>query len=154
LRIRAAKPEEAADLSALAQESKAYWGYSPDLMRRWQSDLTIRPDDIKSDPAFVAENDEGIFGFYLLRRGATHWTLEHLWVRPAALRQGIGSQLLHHALYVAAQSGLTRVVAAADPHAAGFYEREGGVLSGATMAPLPDAPNRVLPIYEFESRAA
>jgi GNAT superfamily N-acetyltransferase len=154
LRIREAKPEEAALLSALAQSSKAHWGYSSELLERWRLDLTIAPADISKNPTYLADTPTGIAGFYQLRSGPTFWTLEHLWVRPTDLGQGIGSKLLHHALTLALRSDQHRVIASADPHAAGFYERKGGVRCGAALAPIPDEPTRVLPTFEFRSRAA
>ena len=154
MRIREAQPEEAELLSALAQESKAHWGYTLELLDHWRPDLTIAPSDIDLHPTFVAESPAELVGFYQLRRGQSYWILEHMWVRPVHFRQGVGAMLLRHALARALLSGLTRVVATADPNAAGFYEREGGVRTGASIAPVPGDPTRVLPIYEFQSRVA
>jgi GNAT superfamily N-acetyltransferase len=153
LHVRAANPEEAVLLSAIARESKAHWGYDADTLRLWYQDLTIEPDDIRMHPTAVAESGSGIVGFYQLRSSTAFWILEHLWVRPRHLRQGLGSMLLNHALHVVHQSTIDRVIVASDPNAAGFYEREGGVRSGAAPAPLPGYSTRVLPIYEFRSRA-
>jgi GNAT superfamily N-acetyltransferase len=152
MRIREAQPEDAVLLSALAQESKAHWGYAPELLEVWRRELTIAPGDIRMYPTFVAEVPVAVAGFYQLRRGVSFWTLEHLWVRPSRLRRGIGSMLLNHALDRARHSGLTRVVASADPNAAGFYEHEGGLRTGVALAPVPGDPTRALPVYEFQWR--
>jgi ribosomal protein S18 acetylase RimI-like enzyme len=149
LLIRAALPEEAESLSALARESKAHWGYGADLLTQWHNELSVDPNDIRRHPIYVAEVDSRISGFYMLKKGTTFWTLEHLWVHPTVLRRGIGSRLLRHALSVARSSNLGRIVVTAEPNATGFYEREGGVKAGVELAPIPTAPDRVLPVYEF-----
>jgi GNAT superfamily N-acetyltransferase len=151
LRIRRAVPGEAASLTALAFSSKAHWGYSTEVLRRWSADLTVLPADIEAYPTYVAEAESEVVGFYQLRPAPGCWTLEHLWVRPPGLRQGIGATLLKHALREAQRAGQLRVAVTADPNAAGFYERAGGEKVGTLKAPLPDHPARELPLFEFRS---
>jgi ribosomal protein S18 acetylase RimI-like enzyme len=151
LRIRVAQPEDAGRLSELAMASKAHWGYAPEILDTWRAELTLGPADILQHPVYVAEGQNKIVGFYMLRPDTTRWTLEHLWVDPSAMRQGVGTCLFRHALGIATERQAMRLVAIADPHAAGFYEHVGGVQCGATFAPLAGSPNRLLPVYEFQT---
>lgn len=45
--------------------------------------------------------------------------------------------------------GTVRVLS--DPHAARFYERLGAQLVAHAPAPMPGAPDRSLPVYEFSA---
>ena len=140
-------------LSGLAMESKASWGYGPSEMEGWRSELTITASAAADHHLNVGEEDGYVIGFYMLCASPAQWTLEHLWVRPHWMRRGTGSMLMSHALVTAHHYRARRVRVVADPNAKEFYERAGGVLAGSVPAPLPGVPDRVLPIYEFETRA-
>ena len=63
-KLRPARREECAALSALALRSKASWGYTADFLARCASELTLSPEDVSH--AFVLETAEGVQGFYAL----------------------------------------------------------------------------------------
>jgi len=147
--IREALPEEAASLSSLAQESKAHWGYPAEVLAGWRQELTVTPLDLARHAAGVAEAGTDIAGFYMLCHQDTVCMLEHLWVRPRWMHQGVGAMLLSHALLLAHTRHCSPVQVVSDPHAAGFYARLGGIPTGHIPAPLPGAPDRMLPVYEF-----
>ena len=44
--IRTARPDDAEQLSILAQRSKAHWGYDEEFLSAFRSELTIRPQDV------------------------------------------------------------------------------------------------------------
>lgn len=44
--IRPARPDEAEQLSALAQRSKAHWGYDEEFQAAFRPELTLRPEEI------------------------------------------------------------------------------------------------------------
>lgn len=154
MEIRKAQPEEAASLSAIALESKAHWGYTAETLGSWLPQLTVTSAQVAGNPTYVATADNRQVGFYMLCRSGEQFILEHLWVRPAWIGQGIGAHLLRHALELAQASNTVPVRVVADPNAAGFYARQGGVRVGALPAPLPGALDRELPIYEFGLPAA
>jgi predicted N-acetyltransferase YhbS len=149
MQIRAAQPTDVQRLSAIAFAAKAHWGYDAEVLEGWRDELTVSVSDVMVYPACVAEANGTIAGFYMLKPGALQWTLDHLWVDPPSMHQGIGMQLVRHALAQAAQGEAKSVVVAADPNAAGFYEQAGGVRCGTTPAPIPGVPMRTLPLYQF-----
>lgn len=73
--------------------------------------------------------------------------LDHLFIDPAMLRQGIGSALFDHALHLTRSRGLQRMTMISDPHAVGFYEAKGAVVMGSHQSECAD---RSLPILEVE----
>lgn len=149
MRIREALPGEADSLTALAQESKAHWGYAAEVLAGWRQELTITARDLTRNATCVVESGGEVAGFCMLCQQSAGCTIEHLWVRPRWMARGVGAMLLRHALRLAQSRQLSMVRVVSDPHAAGFYLRQGGRSAGHIPAPLPDAPGRTLPVFEF-----
>ena len=148
--IRNAVPSEAAHLSALALRSKAHWGYSPEFIQSCKNELTYQPSQIADDKSqfVVAQRRSEIVGFYALEGvSARQFELIALFVEPEHIGDGVGRELMKHALdNVAARSGQS-VLIQGDPNAEKFYfaagakqigTRESGSISG-----------RILPLFEI-----
>ena len=145
MQIRRARASEASALSALALAAKQHWSYAPEDIERWRPLLTVTADDLAARPAFVAELESEVGGFYLLvPKGAT-WELEHLWVSPQFMRRGIGRALLAHAALTARVGGASAILIDADPNAEAFYLACGAARVGSVAAPIPNNPERVRP---------
>ena len=156
MRIRRARESEASALSGLALLSKQYWGYSPQEIERWRPLLAVSSQDITSKPAFVAELENEIVGFYLLAPKPQAWELEHLWVSPQFCRRGIGRALLLHAADLARLAGVSTIIIDADPNAEQFYVACGASRQSVLAAPTTDNPKRFRPqlTLTVASRAA
>jgi GNAT superfamily N-acetyltransferase len=149
MHIRRARESEAADLSALAIASKAYWPYRAEQIEAWRSDLTISSEMIASFHTYVAEVESNIAGFFLLIPVSPHWILEHFWVSPASMGRGIGRALISHAIKLAADAGVAALAIDADPYAEDFYLAFGAQRVGKISAPIEGAPDRVRPQLLF-----
>jgi GNAT superfamily N-acetyltransferase len=126
MRIERALPDHASELSRIAFESKKHWGYLAEWMEAWIDTLRISPEQIVSNTTFEALSGDQILGFYLLQTGSEKKSrLEHLWIRPARMGEGIGRQLFKHAVEQAAALGAKFIEIESDPHAEGFYCRLG-----------------------------
>jgi len=145
LTLRAARPDEHAELTALAQRAKAHWGYPGDALARWHHELTVTRASIESLPTAVAERDGAVVGFFQLRLDGADATLEHLWVLPEQIGHGIGRLLLQRALDDTRAAGHDRLCIDADPHAEAFYRACGAVQVGEVAAPIEGQPERVRP---------
>lgn len=146
-RIRRAVAADADTLSAIAQAAKRHWGYPEQWLEMWRRDLTLDGERVAARPVYVIESGDGIAGFYALEPGAGRWTLDHLWVRPDRLRQGLGRRLVADALARARADGATGLDIEADPNAEPFYHRLGGRRVGYVAAPLPGDALRQLPHF-------
>jgi RimJ/RimL family protein N-acetyltransferase len=148
--IRPARPQEANVLSALALESKAYWGYSDEFMRAVRQELTYSEPMI-SDQRYdfrVCESDDTLCGFYALQRHAAgDFELEALFVLPRYIGKGIGRRLLQHANEAVAAAGGQRLVIQGDPHANRFYLQAGARRIGSRES--DSIAGRELPLYEM-----
>ena len=148
INLRAAQPDEAAILSALALRSKAYWDYSDDFLNACREELAVTPERIR-DGAFhfvVAEKSGEIVGFFGVERlSPSQFELEALFVEPDRIGSGIGRSLMDRAKnYVAACGGGTLWIQG-DPNAEKFYRAAGGRrVSDRESASIP---GRFLPVF-------
>jgi GNAT superfamily N-acetyltransferase len=143
--LRAARADDDAALTAIARQAKAHWGYPRQALALWRADLTVTRASIAAMPTVVAERDGAVLGFFQLRLDGPRAELEHLWVRPDQIGQGIGRALLMRALDDSAAAGHGMLQIDADPHAEPFYRACGAVRVGVVAAPIEGEPQRVRP---------
>ena len=148
-RIRRARGEDAAILSALGIRSKSHWGYDEAHMRVFRAELTLAPSVLEQFPAFLLERSGRSVGYYTLaplaESGPGEIELVHLFVEPDLLGEGCGRALFDHARATARVEGYRTLVIISDPNAAGFYERMGAGRAGVFRTPEFEA--RELPIF-------
>lgn len=142
--IRHALPKDAATLTQIAHDAKRHWGYPEHWIRHWQDDLTISPDFVSKNPVYVAEQDGELMGFYALIVRDEKAELEHMWVAPRFIGQGIGKDLFIHAMGEAAGQNVTAVEISSDPNAEGFYRKMKAEKIGEVASEI-DGEQRVLP---------
>ena len=143
--IRPALAGEADLLTEMAIRAKGHWGYATADLLRWRAELIVAPGAIEACPTWVAQVGDSPVGFYLLLSGVPHWTLDHLWVLPDAMGQGVGRALLRHAVRLAADQGALALAIDADPNAEPFYLACGASRVGEVAAPVDGRPDRVRP---------
>ena len=144
MRIRKAVPSDATTLTQIAHDAKRHWGYPEHWIQHWQTELTISADLINNNQVYVAEQDGEIVGFYALILRAEKAELEHMWVAPAHIGEGIGKELFVHAMQQAAGENVSAVEISSDPNAEGFYQRMGARRIGEVPADMDGQP-RVVP---------
>lgn len=144
MRIRHARAEDAASLSALALRSKAHWGYDAEFLEACRSELTVTAEQCRNDDVHVAEAENGEFaGFSYVTGTPPEGVLESLFVEPRLIGRGVGGLLLRDALERAAAAGMTALTLDADPPAVPFYEHCGARIVGTS--PSGSIPGRELP---------
>jgi predicted N-acetyltransferase YhbS len=148
--IRSATSSDAGVLSGIAYRAKASGGYPREWMERWRTELTLSPEYLDRHRGFVAVVQSRPVGVCVLEDAGGHWNVEHLWVEPGWQRRGVGRRLLRHILEVAARLGSGPCEVVSDPHAESFYSRHGARRIRTIPAPMPGAPDRVLPVLCFD----
>ena len=147
-RIRRARGEEAAVLSALARRSKAHWGYDEAFMRACVAELAVSVDQLRGGCVWLFETDERPLGFYSIEQQSDDEAeLVHLFVEPEAIGSGVGRRLLGHACRQALALGCRVLHIESDPNAEAFYRAQGGVRIG--QAPSASIAGRELPVLEI-----
>jgi len=148
LTIRRAGPDESALLGELACAAKAHWGYPPGVMALWADELGVSPEFIADNHVICAERDGEIVGFAAVCEEHGACELEHLWVRPECMGQGLGRALLGEIVAHLRPLGTTTMRIVSDPHAEGFYLRLGARLIGAKES--TKRPGRYLPVLVLD----
>ena len=142
-----ALPDDASVLTAIAFAAKRHWGYPEAWIQAWAADLTFTESFIATHSVTKAIVDEEVIAVGAwVDLPAGKYELEHLWVLPSRIGEGVGRQLLQHML---AQVPTDRfpIKIVSDPHALGFYEKMGAVLVGQ-LASTPEG--RFLPVMEMK----
>jgi len=142
-----ATADAAEALTEIAVAAKSHWDYPPGWLNRWRQELTITPRYLAEHTAFTAVLDGRMAGFYALHLADREALLDHLWVRPSCMRQGVGRALFEHAEATAQKGGASCLKITGDPHAEEFYLRMGAKLYGRLPAPM-DEQERFLPLFE------
>lgn len=148
MQILRAKIGEAGRLTEIALAAKRHWDYPENWVQSWTATLTITPVFIEQNETYAATKSSEIVGFYALCREAASIRLEHLWVWPACMGQGIGRRLFRHAVERSHTLGYLRLAIESDPNAKGFYERMGARQIN-TQIGLMDGERRALPLFEY-----
>ncbi len=144
--IRRAKPEEAKVLTEIALRSKAYWGYSAELIQLWTPELEVTPEMIENGISFVAELDSVIKGFWC-RPAVEELSDGRLFIEPSEISKGCGKALWNAVMKEAKHRGLRYLTWEGDPNAAGFYLKMGARQIGTVESKV--VPGRMLPILRF-----
>jgi GNAT superfamily N-acetyltransferase len=148
LLVRPARPEEAAEISALALRSKAHWGYDAEFLAACREDLTIDPAWCDGVRLIVAESGDGdLLGYARVAGSAPVGELAGLFVDPPAIGRGVGGLLLRHAVAIAADLGFRTLEIDSDPYAEPFYRHAGAVRVGESVSTVD--PTRRLPRLEL-----
>ena len=119
---------DAKALTAIALQSKAFWGYSDDLMQSWTDELTVSEQMISEMFVYTFLKEDKIIGFYILNQPKEETIeLEFLFVLPKYIGQGIGNRLVQHSFEKAKNLKAKTMQLLADPNAVPFYESKGFV---------------------------
>lgn len=145
MKIRPARVSDATRLTAIARTAKAYWGYPVEWLKLWEPELTVTADEIRQRDVYCAEHNDSVVGFYSVSDDAPVAELDHMWIEPGSIGQGIGSKLFAHVLDTAGARGVQSLRIASDPNAEEFYLHRGARRIG-TVASTPEG--RRLPLLE------
>ena len=146
--IRRASPGEAAELTAVAFESKRHWGYPDQWIAAWASALTVSQEFIAAADVWKASVSGETAGFYALFYFGQRASLEHFWLRPGCMGKGIGRALFRHAIARGGEKGCTVLEIESDPNAEGFYLKMGARRIGERRTQVL-GENRFLPVLEI-----
>jgi predicted ester cyclase/N-acetylglutamate synthase-like GNAT family acetyltransferase len=149
IHTRPANRSDANRLTAIARAAKAHWGYPEAWLQAWSEDLQLTPEYLNVHRAYVAELDGEVVGVAVLEDRTNHWQIEHVWVDPVTHRHGVGKRLVNQCLRTARRLDQRQVHVLSDPYAQEFYVRLGAQPIGSVPAPMPDAPERRLPLLAF-----
>ena len=148
LKMRRAIPDQAETLTQIAFAAKRHWGYPERRIQIWSPILTVSANFIEKHETYVAQKEGERVGFYAISVVEDKASLEHMWVLPEYMGQGIGAMLFNHALSRCKEFGVQVLEIESDPNAQGFYERMGAKIVGEHVGDVKGQP-RILPVLEI-----
>lgn len=143
MKIRPARPDEAAHLTALARRSKAHWGYSDKFMAACAEELTITPERIERETYLVTEEENTVIGMAGIATCDEGWEVCNMFVDPGHIGGGLGGKLFRALLAEGRKLGIETLHIDADPNARPFYERMGATFTH--MTPSGSIAGREIP---------
>ena len=142
-----ALPSDSSILTEIAMSSKAYWGYTKEQVELWREDLTVTPQMFKDHSINKYVVNGQIAGFYILNRANIRTSfLDFLFISPTYIKQGIGHQLLQHAIDYCKEGGCAILNVLSDPNAQSFYAKYGFEVLSEVESSIP---GRFLPEMEL-----
>lgn len=144
--LRKAAPKDAKILTALAVESKKYWGYPQGLIKLWLSELNVTPDFIKESISYVIEKDNRIIGFWA-RSAKEELSKGLFFIHPEFIGQGYGKILFKAVTAEAKNRNFKYLTWLADPNATKFYIKMGAVQISEQASDTVEG--RILPVMRY-----
>lgn len=132
-----AEPTDAEVLTTISFNSKGVWNYPQEYFEIWKDELTISEEYIRDNVVFKCLDDQGeIIGYYSLVHfhedlqlskitiAKGDW-LEHMFIEPQRIKQGIGSNLVTHLKEYCRTYNIKELSVLSDPNVKDFYEKQG-----------------------------
>lgn len=157
--IREAQPADHRLLTTISFRSKSYWNYPDSYLSVWKAELTITPEYINRNKVFMYLRRKESIGYYSLvvlsediefSGNVLHagWWLDHMFVLPEYIGQGIGREMFEHCLGRLAEERVEKLMILVDPFAREFYEKMGCRCLGDYPSTIP---GRTTPYLEYLS---
>lgn len=138
-------------LTQITKASKAYWGFSKEILLEWEHLLTISREYIEKHRVYKLVKNGATIGYYsCFNIDEKTLKLDNLFILPEYIGKGLGRILMHHFLEQAQQASLETITLDAEPKAEDFYKKFGFVTVGQLETAIKD---RFLPIMELKINA-
>jgi len=145
--LRDANRQDSIKLSRMAIASKKHWNYPEEWIRLWADELEIKADFIDRNKVIIADHEDVTVGFAALSFTETFAELEHLWILPKYMKNGIGKLLFKSMIEYCKGKDVNEIRIISDPNALNFYQKLGAQQSGFVKS-IPEP--RKLPLLIFK----
>jgi N-acetylglutamate synthase-like GNAT family acetyltransferase len=146
--ILKAEPTDNELLTTITKMSKAYWGFSEDILKEWEHLLTITKDYIEKNKVYKLIQNDQIIGYYFyFSTDESTIKLDNIFILPEFIGKGFGKILMNDFLKNIKQIGINKVTLDAEPNAEIFYKTFGFETIGQLESSIKD---RYLPIMELQ----
>lgn len=126
--IRNARIKESEELTNLAAESEAYWGYDEEFMEVYKIIYTVTADIINDTPTYVLENENEIIGFYNVVQEGYLGYVEYFYIKPRYMGQGYGRIMWNSMVDICENLGIIEIELVTSPQAKNFYTKLGAIV--------------------------
>lgn len=137
-------------LTIITKKSKAYWGFSEDVLKEWEHLLTITRDYIEQNKVYkLVENNQviGYYSYFFVNENTIK--LDNIFILPEFIGKGFGKILMNDFLRNTKQLNIEKITLDAEPNAENFYKTFGFERIGQLESSIK---HRYLPIMELKIR--
>jgi N-acetylglutamate synthase-like GNAT family acetyltransferase len=146
--ILKAEPTDNELLTSITKISKAYWGFSEEILQEWEHLLTITKEYIEKNNVYKLVQNDHIIGYYsYFSNDENTIKLDNIFILPEFIGKGFGKILMNDFLENIKQLGITKITLDAEPNAEQFYKTFGFETIGQLESSIKD---RYLPIMELQ----
>ena len=146
--ILKAEPNDNELLTTITKMSKAYWGFSDEILQEWEHLLTITKDYIEKNKVYKLLQNDQIIGYYsYFSTDKNTIKLDNIFILPEFIGKGFGKILMNDFLKNIKQLGINKVTLDSEPNAEKFYKTFGFETIGQLESSIKD---RYLPIMELQ----
>lgn len=136
-------------LTTITKKSKAYWGFSENILKEWEHLLTVTKDYIEKNVVFKLVQNDQIIGYYsYFSIDENTVKLDNIFVLPEFIGKGFGKILMNDFLDKISQLDINKITLDAEPNAENFYKTFGFETIGQLESSIKD---RYLPIMELRT---
>ena len=147
MNILKAETEDSEVLTTITKRSKAYWGFSEEILKEWEHLLIISKDYIEKNMVYKLVENENVIGYYsYFSIDEKTIKLDNLFILPEFIGKGFGKTLMNDFLEKANRLGIKKIILDAEPNAENFYKTFGFETVGQLESSIKD---RYLPIMEL-----
>ncbi|UFH32498.1 GNAT family N-acetyltransferase [Chryseobacterium sp. C-71] len=147
MNILKAETKDSELLTTITKRSKAYWGFSEEILKEWEHLLSISKDYIEKNMVYKLVENENIIGYYsYFSIDEKTIKLDNLFILPEFIGKGFGKILMNDFLEKANRLGIKKITLDAEPNAENFYKNFGFETVGQLESSIKD---RYLPIMEL-----
>lgn len=146
--IKTAKKEDLESLNNLIADSKGYWGYSQDFIKKFMTKFAITSNYIDQGRTFIATQEKINIGLYSFSfDDDNNLQLDNFFINHKFIGQGKGRILWQESIKTANSYQKKEFILWSDPNAEGFYLKMGCTKIGHRKSPL--MPNRYPAIMKY-----
>lgn len=134
-------------LTTITKKSKAYWGFSDDILKEWEHLLTISKSYIEKNKVYKLIHNNQIIGYYsYFFTDEQTIMLDNIFILPEFIGKGFGKVLMNDFFVKISSLNINKITLEAEPNAEIFYKKFGFETIGKLESSIK---NRYLPIMEL-----
>lgn len=136
------------DLSCLAYNSEAYWGFNDDYLKNFKTNYNVTKEFIKNNNVYHLANDNDIIGFFALQKKRNYYELGFFYINVKFIKKGYGKKLWIHLLDKCKELCIPEFILIAGPEVVPFYIKMGATELKKTDSLL--SKNRVISVLKYK----
>ncbi len=132
MQIARSKIQDLSELNKIVVASKSFWKYDENYLKTAIPLILITKDWLDKNEGYSIFTDD-LAGFMGFEISNLTLKLEHLWIHPSKMKQGLGKSAIKFLLELTRSRGLQRITLLPDPPAEGFYSHLGATFTGTVV---------------------